>query len=88
MTLFHEDCGLSLPERQVIALSRQHSKTWRDEDDPYWLSRLMEEVGELAGALVGNHEGPVTWELQQIATICINWLDKLENEDKEKSNAN
>lgn len=35
----------------------------------------MQEVGELAGSLVGDHEGPPEWELRQIVAICINWLD-------------
>jgi hypothetical protein len=63
-------------EHSVICLAREHAKTWRNQDDSYWFARLVEEVGELGGSLVGNHEGPVEWELTQIAAICVNWSDK------------
>ncbi len=67
---------LNWAENSVVELSREYKHTWRDKPDDYWLACLMEEVGELAGALVGNHEGPVEWELKQIGAICTNWLDK------------
>lgn len=61
--------------RQVFELQAKYSTHWRLNDETYWLARFMEEVGELAGALVGNHVGPVEWELSQIAAIALNWLD-------------
>jgi len=36
---------------------------------------LLEEVGELALAIAGIHEHNVDYELQQIASICLNWLE-------------
>jgi len=64
----------------LIALSdrleEQHAETWRDKPDEYWLARLMQEVGELASALVGDHDDTPEWELAQIAAICRNWLRK------------
>jgi hypothetical protein len=61
--------------RQVFELQAKYSTHWRLNDEAYWLARFMEEVGELAGALVGNHVGPVEWELSQLAAIALNWLD-------------
>lgn len=60
---------------EVVALQDEHRKTWRDKPESYWLFRLLEEVTELAGSLFGNHKHPVEWELKQIASICLNWLD-------------
>ena len=49
-------------------------RQWHDKTDAYWLARLQQEVGELASALVGDHEDTPEHELQQIASIAINWL--------------
>jgi NTP pyrophosphatase (non-canonical NTP hydrolase) len=63
----------------VLALRSANSKTWRDEPEFYWLSRLLEEVGELAMALNDRHERnlppDVDLELREIASIAINWLE-------------
>ena len=59
----------------VLALKEQHSITWRLRPEPYWCARLMQEVGELAAALVNDHEHSPDWELTQIASICLNWLE-------------
>ena len=59
----------------VWDLQTKHINTWRDKAEWYWFARFSEEVGELGGALVGNHDGPVEWELSQIAAIALNWLD-------------
>lgn len=59
----------------VLTMTEQHSQDWRDMPDSYWFARLVEEVGELAGSLVDNHEDSPEWELTQIASICLNWLD-------------
>lgn len=66
---------LSEVERAVTEHRRGFTTHWRDKPDSYWLARLMEEVGELAGSLVGDHDDPPEWELTQIAGICINWLE-------------
>ena len=62
--------------RTLIDYARGHRHMWRYEGDHYWLARLQQEVAELTLALDGQHEGPVNHELLQIATICINWLEK------------
>lgn len=60
---------------EVIELKQKHSETWRKKSEFYWLSRLMQETGELASALVNDHEHSVDWELAQIASITLNWLE-------------
>jgi len=52
----------------------QYRDTWRGGADCYWLAKLVEEVGELAVAIVGIHEHTVEHELDQIGSICMNWL--------------
>lgn len=60
----------------VVALKEQYKHLWRDQDDFYWYCRLVEEVGELGGVLVGNHNDTRAHELKQIAAICLNWLER------------
>ncbi len=57
-------------------LEHDHGRTWQYRDENYWLKRLMQEVGELASALAGEHDDPPEWELMQIRAICGNWLAK------------
>ena len=66
----------------VTGLAIQHSKTWRDKPESYWLARLMQEVGELGSSLVGDHDDPPEWELKQIAAICLNWIDMRQTNEK------
>lgn len=61
--------------KMVYELKKRHEKTWRGESEPYWFARLVEEIGELGGALVGNHEHTPDYELSQIAAIVLNWLE-------------
>lgn len=63
-------------EQDVLEFKRRHAQTWRDKSDWYWLAGLCEEVAELALSLAGLHRGPVEWELGQIVTIAMNWLEK------------
>lgn len=58
----------------VLTVARAFSTTWRNKRQDYWLSRLMEEVGELSGALNGRHGDTPELELLEIAGIAINWL--------------
>jgi hypothetical protein len=60
---------------EVMALAIEHTGTWREEPESYWLAQLHEEMSELTLVLHGKQEGPLEWELRQIAAICINWLD-------------
>lgn len=59
----------------VLALQQKHAETWRHEGAVGWLSGLEEEVRELQCALFGVHEHTPEWELRQIASIALNWLD-------------
>lgn len=59
----------------VLELKNSHSNTWRDKPESYWFARLSQEVGELGSSLVGDHEDSPDWELNQIASICLNWLE-------------
>lgn len=61
--------------QSVIELKEKHAGKWRDKSQAYWAWRLTQEVFELLGALLGLHAGPVEWELMQISSICMNWLE-------------
>jgi len=62
--------------KRLIEYAQDYRHLWRLEGDHYWLARLQQEVAELTLALDGQHEDRPAHELLQIATICINWLDK------------
>ncbi len=66
-------------EVAVIKIARQFADYWTDKDDDYWLKRLMQEVGELAGVLAGDHDDTIEHELEQISSIAINWRENLRN---------
>lgn len=77
----------------LIRNSQQHAAKWDArglgaDDAPLNAERmrvLVEEVEELAGALVGNHEHPPELELIQIGGIVINWLRQFEREALERA---
>lgn len=71
-----------IPDRmkEVTKLALKHKLTWRKRSNFYWLLRLIQEVGELALALIGRHRHRPQHELKQIVSIAVNWLDKLEVE--------
>ena len=69
---------LWLAEQKVILNRRVYKSHWRNKDDQYWLARLLEEVAELGMALQNEHEHTPEIELTQIASICVNWLEKRE----------
>lgn len=60
---------------QVLALKEKRGTHWRDQDEHYWIARLMQEVGELSSSLVGDHLDSPDHELRQIASIALNWLE-------------
>ena len=69
--------------RVVRTLKEMFARKWLDRSSYYWFARLVQEVGELGSSIAGDHEDPLEWELAQIASIALNWLDKLARE-KEK----
>ena len=72
MTHIEEQTALDAVSAMVYDHARR--KTWQHKDEHYWLSRLIEEIGELAQALNGRHEDPVELELTEIASIATSWL--------------
>jgi len=60
----------------VLEIRERHRANWRDKSDAYWFMRLVEEVGELGASLAGDHDDTPEHELIQIASICMNWLEK------------
>ena len=64
---------------RVAQLKNEHRHTWRDRPQWYWMLGLLEEVIELGLALAGLHKDPVEWELLQISTICLNWIEYRED---------
>ena len=60
----------------VRANAAGHDNVWQDEDDLFWLAGLIEEVGELAESLIGDHEHLPVEELMQIGGIAVNWIER------------
>lgn len=71
---------LTQVERRVLDAKAACNSLWLDKGDPYWLFRLLQETGELASVLAGDHDDTIEHELVQIASIAMNWLEKLERE--------
>jgi hypothetical protein len=59
----------------VPLLKEAHRTTWRGKDQHYWFARLVQEVGELGSALVGDHHHSPDEELAEIISICLNWQE-------------
>ena len=59
----------------VIELVKIHRYVRRHEAEDVWLAGLAEEFAELASALAGIHYDSPDWELLEIASIALNWLD-------------
>lgn len=71
------DYHLSQAEIQVLGTKRAYQEYWRDKDDSYWLQRLIQEIGECASVLASDHNDALEHELTQIASIALNWLEKI-----------
>jgi hypothetical protein len=57
-------------------LAEAYKTSWLDETDDYWMLRMLEEIGELAGTLTDRHDDPTELELMQISAMCLNWVRK------------
>lgn len=64
-----------------VELLRNEMRRQRDKrglqahDNPYWATILMEEVGEVAKAVLDQSPpGDLHDELIQVAAVCISWL--------------
>jgi len=73
---------LTIMEKKVIDRRREFSPNW-DRSDNLWLLTLLEEISELILSLRGKHDNPPDLELVEIASICINWLEKRKSESEE-----
>ena len=62
--------------RDVLVYKNRFREYWTDQPDSYWFMRLMQEVGELADTFMEETQDDRAHELRQIASICLNWLDK------------
>lgn len=62
----------------VVERANRYSEKWQDETGDYWFARLVQEVGELGSVLVGDHDDTDVHELEQIASIAISWLRKIQ----------
>lgn len=65
----HDDRDVLTPIADVVMKNAWEHRLCRPS-----LRMLVEEVGELAAALAGDHEHPPEWELRQIAGIALHWL--------------
>ena len=72
--MIHVEEANALDRVSAMVFDHARRKTWHHKDEHYWLSRLVEEVGELAQALNGRHEDPIELELTEIASIATSWL--------------
>lgn len=70
----YNDTELMFYEK-VYVLADKHRKTWVGKSRWYWFFGLLEEVWELFWAIVGTHEHRPSYELMQIAAICLNMED-------------
>ena len=68
---------LLIATMRVFDNANAHFGQWHmQKQQSFWFDKLMEEVKELEGVLLGDHDGTIEHELTQIAGICTNWLAK------------
>ena len=72
----NEERDLTNVEQVVLDLKFLYQDQWRGKSQWYWMWRLLQEVGELLFSLLGLHDDPPEWELGQIASITMNWMEK------------
>ena len=65
---------------ELLAVSAERirqDKKWGEQNhsDLYWLGILMEEVGEVAKALIENKPDEAQNELVQVAAVAVSWLE-------------
>jgi len=76
-TIYRDDVAI----KRVIELREKHINTWRNRRQWYWSLFLLEEIAELLLSLVGIHDDDPSWELTQIAAICVNWIEMREENE-------
>jgi len=70
--------------REIQEERQRQDEKWGEQnhDDTWWLAILMEEVGELAQAMLhssfgGPHAGTERIELTQVAAVAVQWLEAM-----------
>lgn len=67
---------------EILELKNEHSDTWRDRSNFYWLWKLFGEFVELGLSLCRLHRHFPEWELMQIAAIAMNWVEKIDIKER------
>lgn len=63
------------PVMATIRMQQKYKDHWREKGDWYWFWKLSQEIMALAWNVAGFHrDGSPRWELMQIASICLNWM--------------
>ena len=75
-------------EDRVLRLRRKCQLFWLNKSNLYWWWRFLLEFLELTFALIGWHKHEPDLELEQLAAIAINWLDKRKDDHERKSKHN
>lgn len=72
------------PIQAVHRLTDRYKFYWQDKSNLYWAWKLFLEFIGLLGSVLGLHKDPIKWELIQISSICINWMYKLSDSERDK----
>lgn len=70
---------------EITRIAEEHRETWLTKPDPFWLGRLLREIGELGKAVgesnaIGTEkdrderEATVNKQLSVVGSIVHNWL--------------
>lgn len=63
------------PIMATIRMQQKYKDHWREKNDWYWFWKLAQEFLALGWNVAGFHrDGSPRWELMQIASICMNWM--------------
>jgi len=62
---------------EALKYANKYKDKWQNKSTFYWVMRLLQEVIELIGALIGIHKDDPKHELNQIASIAINFRNRL-----------
>ena len=67
---------VSAVEELVIKRKRKSKNYWRDKSEWYWLRKLLGKLAGLTWYTARRHPFLTREELEQIASICMNWLER------------
>ena len=62
--------------RLIHDVTVRYQEHWRKQPDRFWMRKLNDETSELRRSLKQRHGDTPDLELIQIASTCLNWLDK------------